>query len=84
MGCISQKGLCYSFGILYGLLSNKNIRNSKKKIFRNPPYNPINPILTGKWVNLVKSTLQTHVPENWGAKRSVPRARTRSEDPHRR
>ena len=25
MGCFSQKGLCYSFGILHGLLSNKKI-----------------------------------------------------------
>jgi len=33
MGCFSQKGLCYSFGILHGLLSNKNIRNPMKKIF---------------------------------------------------
>ena len=26
MGCFSQKGLCYSFGIFHGFLSNKNIR----------------------------------------------------------
>ena len=52
MGRFSQKGFCYCFEILQGLLSNKNIKIS-----------PINPILTGKWGNLVKLTLQTRVPE---------------------
>ena len=40
MGRFSQKGLCYSFGILHGLLSNKNIRNSMKKTFGGSPYTP--------------------------------------------
>ena len=62
MGRFAQKGLCYSFEILQGLLSNKKIRNPMKKIFGE---SPINPILTGKWGNLVKSTLQTSVPENF-------------------
>ena len=26
MGCFSQNGLCYSFGILHGLLNNKNMK----------------------------------------------------------
>ena len=30
MGWFSQKGLCYSFEILHGLLSHKNIRISRK------------------------------------------------------
>ena len=51
MGRFSQKGLCYSFEILQGRLSNKNIRNPMKKIFGGPPTPPINPILTGKWGN---------------------------------
>ena len=47
MGCFPQKGLCYSFGIFFGLLSNKIIRNPMKKIFwRSPPSPPINHILT--------------------------------------
>ena len=66
MGHFSQKGLCYSFEIFHGLLSNKNIRNPmKKNIWGIPPTPPINPILTVKWGNLVKSTLQTRVPENF-------------------
>jgi len=40
MGCFSQKGLCYSFEIFRGLLSNKNIRNPMKKIFGESPYTP--------------------------------------------
>ena len=40
MGCFSQKGLCYSFGILHGLLSNKNIMNPMKKIFGGFPLYP--------------------------------------------
>ena len=66
MGRFSQKGLCYCFEIFQGLLSNKNIKIPKKKIFGgSPPISLINPILTGKWGNLVKSTLQTRVPENF-------------------
>ena len=38
MICFSQKGLWYSFEILHGLLSNKNIRNPMKKYFGEPPY----------------------------------------------
>ena len=34
----------------------------RKRYLGNPPYTPINPILTGKRGNLVKSTLQTCVP----------------------
>ena len=30
-----------------------------------PGLPPINPILNGKWGNLVKLTLQTHVPEKF-------------------
>ena len=52
-----------------------------KKYFGDPPTPLINPILTGKWVNLVKSIMQTRVPENWGAEQSVPRARTRERGP---
>ena len=40
MGCFSQKGLCYSFEIFHGLLSNKNIRNPMKKIFGESPLHP--------------------------------------------
>ena len=58
MGRFSHKGLRYSFGILHGLLSNKNIWGI-------PPTPPINPILTEKWRNLVKSTLHTCMPENF-------------------
>ena len=50
MGCFSQKGLCYSFEIFRGLLSNKNIRNPIKKIFGGSPLHPqINHKLTGKF-----------------------------------
>ena len=53
MGCFSQKGLCYSFEILQGLLSNKNIRITvREKNWGNPPTPSINPILTGKWANI--------------------------------
>ena len=65
MGCLSQKGLCYSFEILQGLLSIKILRFHEKNIWGIPPISPMNPILTGKWENLVKSTLQTRVPENF-------------------
>ena len=37
MGCFSQKGLSYSFEILQGLLSNRNIRISIKKKIGDPP-----------------------------------------------
>ena len=40
MGRFSQKGLCYSFEILHGLLSNQYIRNPMKKIWGDPPYTP--------------------------------------------
>ena len=40
MGCFSQKGLCYSFEILQGLLSNKNIKIPMKKIFGGSPLYP--------------------------------------------
>ena len=40
MGYFSQKGLFYSFEILHGLSSNKNIRNPKKKIFGESPLHP--------------------------------------------
>ena len=40
MGYFSQKGLFYSFEILQGLLSNKNITNPKKKIFGESPLHP--------------------------------------------
>ena len=40
MGYLSQKGLFYSFEILHELLSNKNIRNPKKKIFGESPLHP--------------------------------------------
>ena len=40
MGRFSQKGLCYSFEILQGLLSNKNIRIPMKIKFRGPPQAP--------------------------------------------
>ena len=58
----------------------------KKKIGESPLHPPINPILTAKQGNLVKSTLQTRVPENfrqsrWGAERRVPCARTRERGP---
>ena len=38
MGYFSQKGLFYSFEILHELLSNKNIRNPKKRYLGNSPY----------------------------------------------
>ena len=38
MGCFSEKGLCYSFEILQGVLSNKNMKiPMKKKNFGDPP-----------------------------------------------
>ena len=40
MGQFFQKGLCYSFESLQGLLSNKNIKNPMKKIFWGSPLNP--------------------------------------------
>ena len=40
MGCFSKKGLCYSFGNLHGLLSNKNVKNPMKKIFWGSPLRP--------------------------------------------
>ena len=40
MDCFSQKGLCYSFGIFHGFLSNKNIRNPMKNIFGESPLHP--------------------------------------------
>ena len=40
IGCFSQKGLCYRFGILHGLLSNINIRNQMRKIFGGSPLHP--------------------------------------------
>ena len=36
----AEMGYFYSFEILYGLLSNKNIRNPKKKIFGESPLHP--------------------------------------------
>ena len=40
IGRFSQKVLCYSFEILQGLLSNKNIRIPMKIKFRGPPLPP--------------------------------------------
>ena len=40
MGYFSQKGLSQSFEILQGLLSNKDIRNPKKKIIGESPFTP--------------------------------------------
>ena len=40
MGRFSQKGLCYSFEILQGLISNKDIKFSMKKKIRGPPLAP--------------------------------------------
>ena len=37
MGCFSQMGFCYSFVILQGLLSNRNIRIPMGKKIRGPP-----------------------------------------------
>ena len=58
MGYFSQKGLCYSFGILHGLLSNKNIRISMGKNFGPPPPSPLKkPIWGGqkpKWAQTWK------------------------------
>ena len=62
MGCFSQKGLCYSFEIFNGLLSNKNIRNPMKNIFGEYPLHPhltlFLPEIGEIWR---KSTLQTRV-----------------------
>ena len=53
MGRFSQKRLCYSFEILQGLLSNKNIRiQMREKNSGTPPSPPKKPILGGqkpKW-----------------------------------
>ena len=38
MGSLSQKGLCYGFEILHGLISNKNIGITLKKM--SPPPHP--------------------------------------------
>ena len=40
MGRFAQKGLCYSFKFLHGLLSNKNIRIPMKIKFQGPPQAP--------------------------------------------
>ena len=40
MGRFSQKGLCYSFEILQGIQSNKNIRIPMENKFRGPPLPP--------------------------------------------
>ena len=50
MGRFSQKGLFYSFVMLQGLLSNKNMKIPMKKKFRGPPLAPPpkKPILGGK------------------------------------
>ena len=40
MGRFSKKGLCYSFEILQGLLSNKNIMIPMEKKFRGHPLAP--------------------------------------------
>ncbi len=52
----------------------------------NPPTPPINPILTGKWGNFVKQTLQTCLPDNfrqcqWGAEQRVLCAQTQEQGP---
>ena len=39
--------------------------SNEKDIWGIPPTPSINPILTGKWGNLGKSTLQTRVAENF-------------------
>jgi hypothetical protein len=74
-----EKGLCYSFEILHGLLSNKNRRIPIKKKIRGPPLPP-------------KITL--FLPENGekadfdrfegGPSRGSRVRRPGSEDPHRR
>ena len=52
MGRFSQKGLCYSFEILQGLLSNKNMKIPMRKKNSGTPPTPLKkPILTGKWAN---------------------------------
>ena len=51
MGCFSEKGLCYSFEILQGLLGNKNMKIPMKKI-SGTPFTPLKkPILGGKGRN---------------------------------
>ena len=40
MGCFSQKGVCYSFGILHGLISNKIMKIPMKQEFLGPPLPP--------------------------------------------
>ena len=40
LGRFAQNGLCYSFEIFQGLLSNKKIRNPMKKIFGWSHYAP--------------------------------------------
>ena len=55
MGCFSQKGLCYSFGIFHGFLSNKNIRNQMKNIFGESSLHPQLTLLwpdNGKFVEI--------------------------------
>ena len=61
-----MKEVSWDFKFLRGLPSNtKNKIPMRKKIPGTPPTPPINPILTKIWGNLVKSTLQTRVPENF-------------------
>ena len=45
IGRFSKKGLCYSFEIFQGLLSNKNIKIPMEKKFRGPPTPLKKPIL---------------------------------------
>ena len=71
-------------------IAAKNIRISmKKKKFGDPPSPLQKPILTGKWGNLVKTTLQTHVPKisasaDGGLSGGFRVCGRGSEDPHQR
>ena len=40
MGCFSQKGLCYSFNFLHGLLIHNNMKIPMKNKFWGPPLAP--------------------------------------------
>ena len=52
MGCLSQKGLCYSFGILHGLLSHKIRKIPTEKNVGDPPSSLKKPILGGQTLKL--------------------------------
>ena len=89
MGCFSQKCLCYCFGILRWLLSNKNIRNPIKDIWGIPP----TPQLTLFWLEngeIWWNQLCRHMcrkisaSANGGLSRGSRMHGHESEDPHRR